>query len=53
MSSIDADNLRNIISKCRGILRDDFIEAMEAASAEISRLQEVVKRLQKEKRVSQ
>lgn len=50
MQSIDSDNLHKIIDECRGFLRADIIEAMEAASAEISRLQEVVKRLQREKR---
>lgn len=50
MSSIDYDNLRKIIDKCKGFLRDDYLEAMEAAAVEIERLQEVVIRLQQEMR---
>ena len=50
MSTLDADNLRTIISECKGLLREDILEAMEAAAAEIDRLQEVIKRLHKERR---
>lgn len=50
MHSIDADNLRKVAHECRGFLRDDIVQAMEAAADEINRLQEVVIRLQKERR---
>ena len=43
MSSLDADNLRTMADKCKGFLRDDFLQAMEAAAAEIDRLQDVVR----------
>lgn len=42
MTSLDADNLRTIADKCKDLLRDDFLQAMEAAAAEIDRLQMVV-----------
>ena len=50
MSSLDAENLRTVTEECRGFLREDIIQALEAAAAEIDRLQEVVRRLQQEKR---
>lgn len=44
MSSIDCDNLRKIASECKGFLRDDIVQALEAGADEITRLQEVVRR---------
>ena len=49
MSSIDRDNLHKIVCEVKGFLRPDIVAAIEAAGDEIDRLQEVVKRLQKEK----
>lgn len=48
--SIDADNLRKVAAECRTFLRDDIVEAMDAAAAEIDRLGEVIIRYQKERR---
>jgi hypothetical protein len=49
MHSVDADNLRNVAHECREFLRDDILQALDAAADKINRLQEVVIRLQKEK----
>lgn len=50
MSDVDADNLRKIAHECRGLLREDILEAMEAAAVEIDRLVVVVRRLQNDLR---
>lgn len=42
MASLDADNLRNIVAKARGVIREDWLEAIEAAAVEIDRLQIVL-----------
>jgi coenzyme F420-reducing hydrogenase delta subunit len=47
MSSVDADNLRKLVDETKGILREDIVEALDAAAAEIDRLQGVVERLHK------
>jgi hypothetical protein len=48
--NLDRDNLLKIADECDGVLREDIIQAMNAAADEINRLQEVVRRLQAEKR---
>ena len=42
MASLDADNLRNIVAKAKGVIREDWLEAIEAAAVEIDRLQIVL-----------
>jgi len=50
MASIDADNLRNIAAKAKGIIREDWLQAIEAAATEIDRLQIVLGDSQKKVR---
>ena len=42
MASLNADNLRNIVAKAKFVIREDWLEAIEAAAIEIDRLQIVV-----------